>query len=108
ADAIADVTGESDRYRDLPDGTRAVTLVDPLVPAPALDILGRCTRPASCEGASLGGGLPAKLHLLNGALVNRKIAASSGRLHRLIQGGKTDTEIVTDFYLRALGRSPRP
>src|SRR5262249_20228011 len=59
ADAIADVTGEPENYRDMPAGTRAVSLVDPLAPAPALDILGRCSRLAPCEGASLGGGLPA-------------------------------------------------
>ena len=50
ADALADVTGVSDRYGDEPLGTRAVALVDPRTPAPSLDILGRCSREASCEG----------------------------------------------------------
>ena len=73
ADMIADVTGVPDTYGDEPAGTRAVTLFDPLTPAPSLDILGRCARAASCEGTAAGGGLPAKLHLLNGGLINRKI-----------------------------------
>ncbi|MEJ7637154.1 MAG: hypothetical protein WKF75_03975 [Singulisphaera sp.] len=106
ADAIADVTGVPDTYGDEPEGTRAVTLFDPLTPAPSLDILGRCARVASCEGITAGGGLPAKLHLLNGGLINRKIGDDGGRLHRLIGAGNADVEIVTDFYLRALGRPP--
>ena len=85
-------------------GDRA--LIDPRTPAPSLDVLGRCSRQASCEGDAAGGGLPAKLHLLNGELINRKIAARDGRLHRLIAAGQVDDEIVAEFYLRALGRPP--
>jgi hypothetical protein len=106
ADALADVTGVSDRYGNEPAGTRAVALIDPRTPAPSLDILGRCSRQASCEGATEGGGLPAKLHELNGELINRKLAAPDGRLHRLIAAGEPDDAIVADFYLRALGRPP--
>jgi hypothetical protein len=106
ADALADVTGVSDRYGDEPLGTRAVSLFDPRTPAPSLDILGRCSRQASCEGTTAAGGLPAKLHQLNGELINRKIAARDGCLHRLLTAGKTDDEIVTDFYYRGLGRPP--
>ncbi|MCI0461873.1 MAG: DUF1549 and DUF1553 domain-containing protein [Gemmataceae bacterium] len=106
ADALAQVTGVSDRYGDEPLGTRAITLFDPRTPAPSLDILGRCSRQMSCEGTTAGGGLPAKLHQLNGELINRKLAAPDGHLHRLMDAGNTDEEIVTDFYFRALGRPP--
>ncbi len=103
ADAIADVTGVVDRYGDQ---TRAISVYDVTTPARSLDVLGRCSRTQSCEGDALGGGLPAKLHLLNGELVNRKITARDGRLHQLLAAGKTDLEIVAELYLRALGRSP--
>lgn len=106
ADAIAEVAGVPDRYGDNPLGTRATTLFDPTTPAPSLDVLGRCSRSVSCEGNTLGGGLPAKLHQLNGALINRKITAREGRLHRLIDAGKPDQQIVAEFYVRALGRPP--
>src|SRR5262249_34512027 len=106
ADALADVTGGSDKYGDEPAGTRAVTLYDPRTPAPSLAILGRCSREASCEGAASGAGRPAKLHQLNGELVNRKVAAAEGRLHKAITAGRSDDEIVAEFYLRALGRRP--
>lgn len=106
ADGLAQVTSVPDRYGDFPLGTKAVALFDASVPAPSLDILGRCSRAMSCEGPTTAGGLPAKLHQLNGDLINRKIAAPEGRLHRLIAAGKNDREIIDDFFIRALGRPP--
>jgi hypothetical protein len=105
-DALADVTGVSDRYGNEPAGTRAIALVDPRTPAPSLDILGRCSRQTTCEGTTTAGGLPAKLHELNGEVINRKIVAQEGRLHRLLSAGKSADEILADFYYRALGRAP--
>jgi hypothetical protein len=106
ADAIFDVTGVADTYGDEPIGTRAISLFDPATPATSLDILGRCSRLASCEGVAAGGGLPARLHQLNGELVNRKITAADGRLHRHLAAGTSDEAIIEDFYLRALSRRP--
>lgn len=107
ADALADVTGVADEFAGRAQGTRAVALVDPLAPAPALDILGRCSRAGGCEESGpTGGGLPAQLHLLNGELVNRKLADDQGRLRRLIAAGRADEQIVDEFYLRALSRHP--
>ncbi len=106
ADALADVTDVADRYGDLPLGTRAVALVDPRTPAPALDILGRCGREIGCDAASRGGGLAAKLHQLNGELINRKVADPNGRLHRWIRAGKSNDDIIESFYRLALSRRP--
>ena len=105
ADALADVTGVSEKYGDEPPGTRAIALVDPGTPSRALDVLGRCSRKDSCEGESTGGGLPAMLHRLNGELINQKVAARDGRLHRLIAAGKTTDVILAEFYTRGFGRS---
>lgn len=107
ADAIADVTGVPHEYPDQPPGTRAIKLIDPLTPAPSLDLLGRCSRVGVCEeSASEGGGLPAQLHFLNGTLINQKLSDKEGRLQQLIQSGKSDAEIMGEFHLRALGRTP--
>ena len=107
ADAISDVTGLPETYGDEPEGTRAVTLFDPKIPSQSLDILGRCSREDSCETASeTVGGLARKLHLLNGPLLNRRIADNDGRLAKLLRNKKTPSEIVDEFYLRALGRGP--
>jgi len=103
-DAIADVTGVP---IDLPgqNAARAVLIVDPLAPATALDILGRCNRVNGCDESSRDGvGLPAQLHLLNGDLINQRLSSEKGRLRQLIDAGRSNDEIVTEFYMHALGR----
>ncbi len=107
ADAIAEVTGISDRYGDYPDGTRAISLPDPKIPARGLDLLGRCARENSCEATPGSVGLTAKLHILNGPLINGKITAVEGRLARLVAAGRSSREIIEEFYRRALSRPPR-
>ena len=106
ADAIADVTGVCEQYGNQPLGTRAITLVDPLTPSESLDVLGRCTRQASCEASVSNVGLPTKLHQLNGALINRKITDPKGRLHVMLDTGQNSESILTELYLTALGRRP--
>ena len=103
-DAIADVTGVP---VELPDqtATRAVLIVDPLTPAPALDVLGRCKLASGCDDSQRDGvGLPAQLHLMNGDLINRRLRSDSGRLRQLIAAGISNEAIITEFYMRALSR----
>ena len=107
SDAISDVLGIAARYGSEPDGTRAVMLVNPKTPSPALDILGRCGREESCENTPGAiGGLPQKLHLFNGALLNARITAEGSRLRQMVSSGKLPMEIVDAFYLTALNRLP--
>jgi hypothetical protein len=106
ADAVADVTGVPNTFPNHELGTRAIALVDPLSPAPSLDILGRCSRAGGCEDRSTTGGLPAQLHLLNGEFINQKLAAKEGRLLRLIESRTANDKIVREFYVRGLGREP--
>jgi hypothetical protein len=81
-------------------------LVDPTTPSESLDLLGRCSRRTSCEGVAASSALPAKLHQLNGELINRKVISSEGVLENWIQSNAKDAEIVEDFYWRALSRKP--
>lgn len=106
ADALYDATGVSDKYGDAPVGLRAVEMVNILTPSVALDALGRCSRKDSCEGVTVSGALPTKLHQLNGELVNRKVASKEGRLHRLLATNASDAIILEDIYLTALSRRP--
>lgn len=107
ADAWADVTGVTDQYGDEPRGTRAIALKDPTIASRTLDLLGRCSRTESCvSSASSGGGLPAMLNRINGESVNRKLSLSEGRLHRMIAAGKSNDEIIAEFFIHSLGRSP--
>jgi hypothetical protein len=105
-DAVYDVTGVADSYGNESYGTRAIQLFDPTIPSESLDLLGRCSRRASCEGISASSALPTKLHQLNGDLINRKVSATEGNLHRSIQANLTDLLIIEDFYWRALSRKP--
>jgi hypothetical protein len=107
ADAISDVLGIHERYGELPRGTRAVSLIHPNITSPSLDLLGRCGRDETCEGTiDTAGGLPQKLHMFNGQLLNARIAAPGGRLDNLLNAKKTSAEIIDTFYVVALGRHP--
>ena len=107
ADAISDVLGVAGQYGNETLGTRAVELRDGAIQSDALDILGRCNRTNSCEGApSPTGPLAQKLHLFNGELLNSRIGAEGGRLDKLIKSNRTPLEIVREFYQVALNRQP--
>ena len=107
ADAISDVLGVPDSYGDEPLGTRAVSLFNPNTESDALDVLGRCSRETSCEHSDEAvDGLQRKLHLFNGDLLNARIAVQDSRLNKLISKGTSPKEIVTEFYISALNRSP--
>ncbi len=106
ADALFDATGVPDKYGDQREGIRAVELVDILTPSVSLDVLGRCARKDSCEGVTVSGGLPTKLHQLNGELVNRKVGSQASYLHRNLLAQASDAEIIEDIYLRAFSRRP--
>jgi hypothetical protein len=107
ADAIFEVTGVADAFPDHPPQTRAVTLFDPLIESETLDVLGRCDRSESCEaGTATTDGLTRQLHLLNGPLLNRRVADPEGRLARLLASEMSSEEIVEEFYRRALSRPP--
>ena len=70
-------------------------------------IFGRCGRDESCEGsAGTIGGLPRKLHLFNGDLLNARISSDGSRLSQLHSVGQEPMEIVEAFYLAALTRRP--
>ncbi len=106
-DAIADVTGVPEPYGQQPLGTRAISLVTP-PESDALEILGRCDRVGSCENrTATASGLTAKLHLMNGPLLNRRIIDKQGRLRKLLDAGTPTDQVIEAFYVLALGRFPR-
>jgi len=106
ADAISDVLGVYEQYGAEVLGQRAITLIDPKTPSLTLDVLGRCGRETSCESESPVSGLPQKLHLFNGELLNGRIGAEAGRLEKLLAAGSSAEAIVKAFYRVALCRPP--
>jgi hypothetical protein len=105
ADAVAQVTGVPDSFAGVPAGTRAVQLISPATPSPALDVLGRCERKRACDWSSRsGGGLAQALHLINGSTINDKLLSDLGLAAELPE--KTNGEIIEALYLRAFCRHP--
>jgi hypothetical protein len=105
-DAVCDVTGVPENYGELPPGTRGVQLYDVRTPSATLDILGRCLRPEACETGAAPATLAARLHQINGPLVNAKIASPDGNLRRRLAAGTSDEALLEELYLRALSRHP--
>ncbi len=107
ADAVADVTGVMNEFGEKVIPARGVTLIDPLQPAPSLDILGRCNRTNDCDSREAGAnGLAGQLHLLNGPFLNEKLTGETNRLKQMLALKKSDSQIVKAFYLRAFSRTP--
>ena len=52
------------------------------------------------------GGLPQKLHLFNGGLLNARIGRPGGRLHKLLAARTAPIDIIREFYRVGLNRNP--
>ncbi|HEV2473774.1 MAG TPA: DUF1549 domain-containing protein, partial [Chthonomonadales bacterium] len=108
-DAIDSACGTREQFPDLPLGTRAIQLPDPAVSSDFLDMFGRPQRLIACEcerGSDTN--LSQTLRLMNGDLVNRKVAQSGGRVTRDVAKGEPDGAIIDDLYEASLGRPARP
>lgn len=106
-DAIDSACGTQEKFPDLPLGTRAIQLPDPQVGSEFLDTFGRPLRLIACEcERTCEPNLSQTLRMMNGELVNRKVSQYEGRISKMVQEKKSDDTIITDLYLRALGRSP--
>ncbi len=100
ADAISDVTGVPLQIGNnvLP---RTVTLTDNRMDVPGLSLLGRCDREAICtETGDVS--LSRSLHLINGELINKRLHASSGRLHALLASTQDDAQVLDEIFLSTL------
>src|SRR5262249_41857545 len=94
-----------------PDATRASQIPTPRAPGPAgtfLDTFGRPRREVACEcERSSEGSVGQALVMINGDLINRKIAYPMGRLQALLNApGQADIAIIDDLYLATLSRHP--
>ena len=105
-DAIDDILESS--AKDLGQTRkRAITLLDPTSASLDLDALGRCSRSDACQSQSQQQGLAAKLHAINGDLLNRRIADKEGRLQSYLRGGMGPGQVIDDFYVRAMAKHPQ-
>ena len=110
-DAISEVTGVPEEFENsmggkAPPGTRAIQLRNPdLYPSRFLEEYGRPSRdtlPERNSDPSLG----QALHLLAGFTYTEKLTQPGSRLGSLLAASLSDREIIDEFYLVALSRSP--
>ena len=116
-DAISAVTGVPETFTtgvadtpkttgQAPAGTRAIALRQPdLFYSRFLDIYGRPNRLTLPERSGKAN-LNEALHMLAGAAYQDKLAAPEGRLRRMWNEGRTNDEVIEQFYLAAYSRFP--
>ncbi|HSU56498.1 MAG TPA: DUF1553 domain-containing protein, partial [Candidatus Dormibacteraeota bacterium] len=120
-DAVVQVTGvptefTSDRSNipnavgeKYPLGLRAVQLPDTQTDSYFLKTFGRPDREKTCEcERTLEPSVTQVLHLANGDTLNKKLAAKSNRISKLLEQQAPNEKIVDELYLCALSRFPMP
>ena len=106
-DAIDYACGTREKFNDLPLGTRAIQLPDP-VANDFLDTFGRPQRVIACECERYSEpNLSQTLRLMNSPMLNSKVADGNGRIAKLIARKSSNDAIVRDLYMASLGRPPR-
>ena len=108
-DAIDYACGTREKFNELPLGTKAIQLPDPLVNNDFLDTFGRPQRLIACECERVAEpNLSQTLRLMNGNGVNAKIADGNGRIAKRLAEKHSDDYILKELYLSSVGRAPNP
>ncbi len=105
-DIVCQVTGDNDKFRGLPLGSRAIEIADGTTSNYFLTTFGRASRETvcSCE-VKMEPNLSQALHLINGDTVNGKVRR--GGLIKQWKNDKLNPEDVIDqIYVRCLLRHP--
>jgi Protein of unknown function (DUF1553)/Protein of unknown function (DUF1549) len=116
-DACSQVNGVPVKFNGYPLGLRAGSLPGVMVarrreaqPTAAdefLKLFGKPERLLSCEcERSDDTTLRQAFQLISGETINRMLTGSSGRLSRRLNAGKSNAEIISEFYLASLCRPP--
>jgi hypothetical protein len=105
-DCLSEVTATKEKFKGLPLGSRAVQIADGSTTDSFLTTFGRATRETvcSCE-VKLDPNLSQALAMINGNTVSAKVG-NSPVINDLFKSGKSDAQMVTELYIRTLGRPP--
>jgi len=105
-DVISQITETTDKFKDEPEGTRAVQISDGATTNYFMTTFGRSARETACTCETRAEpNLSQALHLINGATVQQKIRGGKVVV-TMLKDGKPATEIVDELYLRSLSRLP--
>jgi hypothetical protein len=107
-DMLCQVTGDAEKFKGLPLGSRAVEIADGATSNYFLRTFGRAARESVCAcEVSYAPSLSQALHLLNGDTVHEKVQAG-GLVKRLLGTGADTGAVLDELYLRCLSRAPDP
>jgi hypothetical protein len=105
-DAVCQVTGAIQQFKDWPEAKRAIQLPENRFPSYFLDTFGRPNRLVICEREQEGT-ISQALNLINGRELHDRVTAKDGRLSGLLKSGRPDSEVVDELFLATLTRPPR-
>ncbi|MBM3457397.1 MAG: DUF1553 domain-containing protein [Armatimonadetes bacterium] len=107
-DALGTATGRPEKFAGLPASFRAISLPDPAMARSALlDLFGRPARATACEcERSNAPTMTQTLYLINSTYVHDRIADPNGLVAKLMEAGKSDSDIIRRLYLGSLSRPP--
>jgi hypothetical protein len=106
-DAVDFATGRPTKFKNLPQGTRAIELPDAEYPNYFLNTFAKPRRVSVCEcERTPDENLAQALHTLNGDILSEKIAGAGGRIAKLLEEEKAVGEMITEIYLVTVCRIP--
>ncbi len=106
-DAVSDVTGVMNAFKDHPAGTRTLQLKDASVASYFLDTFGRPERILTCTcERSDEPSMTQILHLANGKTLLEKLEAKEGRIAKWVDDKTPPEQLVDQLFLTALSRLP--
>ncbi len=104
-DAIVQVTGVPQQFRNYPEGTSPKELIASIGATHFLTTFGMPRRDVM-EARSKAPSLAQSLNLMNGAEVEGKVRAEANVIGELLAARRSDEEIVANLYVRAFTRDP--
>jgi hypothetical protein len=106
-DAISQASGTPTKFKDYPDGTRALQLRDANVTSYFLKTFGRPERIITCDcERSDEPSMVQVLHIVNGSTLNDKLAAKDSRVAKQLATKADNATLIDNAYLAALSRFP--
>ncbi len=104
-DAVAQITGVPDEFKDWPEAKRAVQLPDNRYSSVFLEVFERNNRLVICDREE-NVTVPQAMHFVNGPEVQAKLSNADGRLAQWIASGKSDSELLEEMFVASLARRP--
>ncbi len=106
-DVISEATGAPTKFKNYPEGWRALQLPDSNVDSYFLKAFGRPEREKTCEcERTAEPSVTQVLHLSNGDTINQKLTAKGNRIEKLLADKTPPEGIIEEAYLGSLSRYP--